>query len=681
MGVINILDISVANMIAAGEVVERPASVAKELIENSVDAGAKNITVEIQKGGIAFIRVTDDGCGMSREDLVLSVKRHATSKIKDKNDLAAITTLGFRGEALAATASVSNMRIMTKRREDFSGAVIRVDGGETRSVEETGCPDGTTVIVENLFYNVPARLKFLKRDITEGSAVAAVVEKAAMSHPDIAFRLISDGNMKLSTSGDGKLLNTLCSLFGSAAAKGYLPVKGSDTGIKAEGYISFPEQSRANRNGQNFFVSKRYIKSRTMSAALENAYSSFIQPDRFPACVLNFDIDPARVDVNVHPAKLEVKFADEKLVYDTLYYAVRGALKTMSDRPVLDINTAERQRQAEKAKITSGFMPIFDVPKDAAVQRKMDFSETPAVNKSGFSDRLPGGFGKRSGFVSVASPSPFEDRKARSDGGTAAVLNKPESGGVPAEPPAEKPDEKPAFAFGAFAVGEPKTDRSILDIRDDRPDETASFKPSPDGKNPAVEASAKPEFRYIGEAFDTYVIMETDGKIVIFDKHAAHERILFEELAANMDSEADVQLMLPPEKVVLGREAASAADECRGQIESVGFDFSINGDTAEICGVPAGLSGYEAVTLFSELVGSLSESSSVEGMAKGRFEKSLYTAACKAAIKGGRKYEKEFVMWLCEKLVEHGCVKYCPHGRPVAMEISKRELDRRFGRT
>ena len=675
MGVINILDISVANMIAAGEVVERPASVAKELIENSIDAGAKTVAVEIQRGGVAFLRVTDDGCGMSREDLVLSVKRHATSKIKDKEDLSAITTLGFRGEALAATASVSNMRIMTKRKEDFSGAMLRVDGGEMRSVEETGAPDGTTVIVENLFFNVPARLKFLKRDATEGGAVAAVVEKAALSHPDIAFRFISDGNVKISTSGDGKLENVIYSIFGASAAKGYLPIHSFDGVIRIDGYISYPEQSRTNRNGQNFFVSKRYIKSRTMSAALENAYSSFIQQERFPACVINFDIDPSRVDVNVHPAKLEVKFADEKLVYDSLYYAVRGTLKNMTERPVLDINSAERRKQAEKAKIISGFMPVTDVPKDIAVQRRMDIenqNEKPTAKPA--VPPIPEHNTAGTGYMSVMSPAPYE-RKETPAGKTTA----------PTPPPADA-EKKPStdggavFAFGAYPVSDRPIDRGALDIIADDADEPLKIQ-RPDSRNPAVEAPAKPSFRYIGEAFDTYVIMETEGKVVIFDKHAAHERILFEELAANMKTEADIQLLMPPERVTIGREAADAADECRSQIESVGFEFTVKDAVAEISGIPSGLSPYEAVTLFSELADSLSVSSSASGMAQGRFEKSLYTAACKAAIKGNRKYEKENVLWLCEKLVEYGCVKYCPHGRPVAMEISKRELDRRFGRT
>ncbi len=677
MGVINILDISVANMIAAGEVVERPASVAKELIENSIDAGASNISVEIQKGGVAFLRVTDDGCGMSREDLVLSVKRHATSKIKEKSDLDAITTLGFRGEALAATASVSNMRIMTKRREDLYGAVLRIEGGEPKSVEETGCPDGTTVIVEQLFFNVPARLKFLKRDATEGGAVAAVVEKAAMSHPEICFRFISDGNRKITTPGDGNLLNTLYSLFGADVAKSYLPVKRFDGAIRIEGFVSYPEQSRTNRNGQNFFVSHRYIKSRTMSAALENAYSSFIQPERFPACVLNFEIDPSRVDVNVHPAKLEVKFADEKLVYDALYYAVRGALKSLTDRPVLEINGNERRKREEAAKITSGFMPLFDVPKDTAVQKRFDLD-----GANGEKAGIPRGFSRREptgGFITLASPAP-DEKKAEYAADTvrpAASVPPTVSGGAGNE----KSGGEAVFAFSSHPVSEREQSRAALDIRaDDIDDGIKRIKPS-DGKNPATEASSAPEFRYLGEAFDTYVIMETDGRIVIFDKHAAHERILFEELAANMKTEPDIQLMMPPETVTLGRDQASAADECREQIEKVGFDFSVSGDKAEICGVPAGLSAYEAVTLFSELTTSLSESSSAAGLAEGRFEKSLYTAACKAAIKGGRKYEKEFVLWLCEKLVEYGCVKYCPHGRPVAMEITKRELDRRFGRT
>ena len=335
MGKINVLGFDVANLIAAGEVVDRPSSVVKELLENAIDSGADSITVEIKKGGTAFIRVSDNGCGIEYGDLPISILRHATSKIKNSTDLEAIMTLGFRGEALAAIASVSRLRIMSKQSGEEMGGLLECHGGEVVNHIKTGCANGTTVIVEDLFYNVPARKKFLKKDVTEASSITAIIEKVAMSKPDISFRYIMDGEIKYITSGDGSLINTVYALLGRDIAKKTVRVEREDNGIKVEGFISTPELVRANRNFENFYINARFVKSKTASAAIEQAYVSYIPADKFPFCVLNIEIDPSSVDVNVHPSKLEVKFSNEKLIFEAVYYAVKTALANHVSRPEL----------------------------------------------------------------------------------------------------------------------------------------------------------------------------------------------------------------------------------------------------------------------------------------------------------------------------------------------------------
>ena len=333
MGKINLLSFEVANLIAAGEVVDRPSSAVKELLENAVDSGADQITLEIQRGGVSFIRVTDNGCGMEKDDLIPAITRHSTSKIHTAADLDSILTLGFRGEALAAIASVSRLRIFSKVPGALMGALLTAEGGEVKSVEDTGCADGTTVIAEELFYNVPARRKFLKKDSTEGAAIGAVVEKIALSHPEISFRFISDGELKFLTSGNGDLRETMWALFGKDTARRSLPVDRRENGIRVHGFVCESDMFRSNRNMENFFINGRYIKSKTASAALEQAYASKIPADKFPFCVLNIELNPAAVDVNVHPAKLVVKFANEKLIFDAVYYATLSALEQAVSRP------------------------------------------------------------------------------------------------------------------------------------------------------------------------------------------------------------------------------------------------------------------------------------------------------------------------------------------------------------
>ena len=374
MGKINVLDFSVANLIAAGEVVDRPASVIKELMENAIDAGSRHITIEIQNGGVTFMRVSDDGCGMEPDDLPVAIRRHATSKIKDATDLEAILTLGFRGEALAAIASVSDIRIMSKQREAEMGAVLEAHGGNIVSRRETGGPDGTTIIVEALFANVPARRKFLKRDVTESQAVTQAVERVALSHPEIAFKLIVDGDIKLNTAGDGKLQSAIYAVFGRDFAGRLIPISGEYEGIGVSGFIGRPDNVKGNRNYQNFFINGRWIKSKTAMAALEQAFCSYLSPDKYPTCVMNLTLNPARVDVNVHPAKLEVKFSNEKMIFEAIYYTVRHALEQNETRPELKIPENKKSSTVSGAALTNSrrvsdaFAPVRDA-RDESVTR------------------------------------------------------------------------------------------------------------------------------------------------------------------------------------------------------------------------------------------------------------------------------------------------------------------------
>ena len=374
MGKINVLPFAVANLIAAGEVVDRPASVIKELMENAIDAGADRITVEIQNGGVTFMRVTDNGCGMSPEDLPVAIRRHATSKIKVAEDLDGILTLGFRGEALAAIASVSDVRIISKTADAQFGAVLEAHGGNIHSITEQGCSTGTSVIVENLFANVPARRKFLKKDVTEAMAVTANVEKVALSNPQIAFRLIVDGNLKLETAGDGNLQNTIYAVFGKEFASRLIEVSSDHEGILIKGFIGRTDNFKANRNYQNFFINGRFVKSKTAMAALEQAYTSYMPPEKFPCCVLYITINPARVDVNVHPAKLEVKFSNEKAVFEAIYYTVRTALEGNVTRPSMQLNFSTRTAKSAFApKVSEAIAPVKDGKIESLASRQLSY--------------------------------------------------------------------------------------------------------------------------------------------------------------------------------------------------------------------------------------------------------------------------------------------------------------------
>lgn len=634
MGIINVLDINVANLIAAGEVVERPSSAVKELIENSVDAGAKNVTVEIKKGGVSLLRVTDDGCGMSADDAVMSIKRHATSKIKTAADLSAIMTLGFRGEALAAISSVTKFRILTKRRDDTVGTSLTSIYGGAPKVEEAGCPDGTTVICEELFATTPARLKFLKSDSSEAAAVQGVVERAAVSHPEIAFRFISDGTMKFATAGDGSLDGAIYSVYGRAFASSLVPVSSDGGGIKITGYVSSPEFTRGNRAMQIFYVNGRSVRSKLLQAALEQAFDTYTPSGKFPSCVLDVKIHSAYVDVNIHPSKLEVKFSDERSVFSAVYYAVRSALEGKIARPLLDKNAQKAREEQEKVKITSAFAPVRERGEHTAEQMKITETEPKPAPAPEHIDIF------KYSNISINTGETLKTGNLRS---------RPE--------------------FDSYDMRAPKH----VDV---------SVEADTDAKIPDKSAKEIPEYRIAGEVFDTYVIIELEDRIILVDKHAAHERINFEILRAQMkELTPNVQLLIAPERVPLSSGEAEVCSNYKTELESVGFVFEIEDKAAKISGVPIGYDVKSGCDLFGEMISSLiDEGVPVEIKKRSVFEHALYQTSCKMSIKAGRHYGEEHLKWICDNLLRYDCIKFCPHGRPVAFEMTKRELDTRFGR-
>ncbi len=631
MGKINVLSTQVANLIAAGEVVDRPASVVKELMENSIDAHAKNITVEIKNGGVTYIRVSDDGSGITPEDMPLALKRHATSKIAKASDLAAIFTLGFRGEALAAISSVSKVRIISKTENAANGTVLFADCGDVIEVRETGCPKGTTITVEELFANVPARRKFLKKDATEAAAVCAAVEKVALSHPEIAFRLISDGNLKLESAGDGQLDHAIYSILGKDFAKRLLPVKCHSDGIDVHGYIGRSDNVKPTRNFQNFFINHRYVKSRTAMAALEQAYSSYIAPEKFPACVLFIDIHPGAVDVNVHPAKLEVKFSNEKLVFDTVYYAVRSTLEKNVDRPDLILRSSPIPAYTP----VHAFVPIID-----RTDREAAKPEQARIDQRG-----------QISFASSGAPQPFvQDVKAET--------------GVQA----------PAADAPKFV---PQIEVSLPQI----PYEKTAMPPKPVEKPDAVLC---PEYRIVGVAFNTYIFVETDGKVVVIDKHAAHERILFESLRGKLRGFSPApQMLLVPITVGLSQSDFQAVSEYAELFREIGFDFVLDDAQRQVklVQIPSALKISDVEDVFATMADRLAAGTGdIEITKQDAYEKALYQASCKAAMKGGRADNESDMRFVVEKILTIPDITVCPHGRPVVINLSKRDLDRQFGR-
>ena len=636
MGKINVLDFEIANLIAAGEVVERPSSVLKELIENSIDSGATSIVAEIKRGGVALIRVSDNGCGMERDDLPVAIKRHATSKIKSREDLERIATLGFRGEALAAISSVSGVTIITKTADAEAGSMLVSEGGRILDISEVGCAEGTTVVVENLFFNVPARRKFLKKDSTEAMNCAALVEKVALSRPDISIQLKVDGEERFKTPGDGDLLNSIYAVYGKDFASKLIKAEGTANGVRVYGYIGRSDNVRKNRNYQNVFINGRYVKSLTAMAAIEKAYTSYIAHEAFPTCVLFLEMNPAMVDVNVHPAKLEVKFASEQPVFEAIYYTVKRAIEDHEYRPEMILGGQKSERN-----YTGAFVPIGEDTK-----------------------------GKQ---LSFATPAP-------------APMAKPKEYTAPVD--YSRPMKVSSSATDIFR-GEAMTPKSSVELLEkySKAAPKSDYIPITEEKtrqnNSIPEISDAPDYKYIGEAFNCYILCEYECAMLVIDKHAAHERVIFEDLKriTERDGRVASQALLLPITVLLSPDEIACAAEFEDEISSLGFDFDLGANHANLMAIPSSIGSMEAESLFVKMIDDIIDGKGDPAVTEAiRRETALYQIACKAAIKGGRVYDRSVSEWIVKKVLELPDVIVCPHGRPIAYKLTKSELDRQFER-
>lgn len=678
MAKINILSKHMAELIAAGEVVERPASVVKELMENSIDAGATSITVEIKNGGVSYIRITDNGCGIEKEDVPKAFLSHATSKLKNETDLNSIFTLGFRGEALASVAAVSRVQLLTKTENEVSGTAFVIEGGTEKSLEQAGCPNGTTIIVRDLFYNTPARMKFLKRDVSEANAVAEVVDRIALSHPEISIRFIREGRQVLITPGDGKLISTIYSVFGKVFAESLLEVNYELDGIKIEGYVCKPVCARPSRSMQYFFLNNRYFKSRSCMASMENAYKNAIMVGKFPSCVLNIKLRPDFVDVNVHPAKTEVRFGDERKVTSALYFAVKTALETF-DTPV-QVDLSKVNKVTEKAiekgvqlqmveddtpnKLAQVFRPRPQTEMSAsAVKTEVKAEIKPEVRntvkvepKPDFFKTMPASEFK----AKVAAPKsePVVQRDEKEPDLIAAFRNK------------KKQEAEMPKAQAAPAV---KVEASEVNIQPEAKSEpTVKIIEEPKEKQP------KP-LRLLGEAFKTYIICEYDNRVCLIDKHAAHERIIFNRMKEEARSKKASQVLLKPVTVTLSKNEYSTVIDNLSVFSEAGYlveDFGSGTVIVREC--PMAVSGDDIEDTVIEIATYLTENrTDVEAE---KIDRILHTSACKAAIKAGYKNSTAEMKVLAEQVLYKNEIRYCPHGRPVLIEISKYELEKQFGR-
>lgn len=633
---INILPKHIAELIAAGEVVERPASIVKEIMENAIDAGADKITLEIKRGGITYIRITDNGCGIDRENIRKAFISHATSKISTADDLNAICTLGFRGEALASIAAVSRVEVMTRTEQEPVGTRYCIEGGEETVIDDAGCPKGTTLVVRDLFYNTPARMKFLKKDVSEGNAVASVVDRIALSHPEVSVRFIRDSKDVLFTSGDGKLDSAIYKVLGRDFASTLIPCDYELEGVRVSGYISKPFNARPNRMMQYFFLNDRFIKTRTGMVALEEAYKNSVMVGKFPACVLKIQIAPGAVDVNVHPAKTEVRFANEKMIFNAVYYCAKSALQQGDTRVQASFSR----------KVARQFMP----PPTEGKQIKIYEQQLEQIKKEA---------------------QPNQDFWTNT---TSAEFKKE----------AEKP--KP-IVFN---------DNSKFEIeKNDEPDLIPCFKPTVQEPDPASETKTEPvvtapivesepvqpevePYRVIGEAFRTYILVEQGKKLLIIDKHAAHERMLFEKFKANRDG-IETQMLLSPVTVTLSKEEYSAVLDNLDLLEKAGYHVEdFGGGMVIVNECPTAVADADLAEVIMELAGYLVTSQ--KELIPEKLDWIYHSTACRAAIKAGDRTSDYELDKFVEKLLNNPDIRYCPHGRPVLIEMSRYEIEKNFGR-
>lgn len=635
MARINVLPKEIYQLIAAGEVVERPSSVVKEMIENSLDADAKNITLEIKNGGSTYIRITDDGCGIERDDVRKVFISHATSKISKKDDLNSIATLGFRGEAMASISAVSKVELLTKAENEEIGTRYEIAGGEELEFDDAGCPNGTTIVVRDIFFNTPARMKFLKKDVTEGNQVAGIVDRMAISHPKISFRFIRDGKQVLITSGNGDLKSTVYSVLGKEMSDSLMSVDYSFNDMRITGFVSKPTASRKSRAGQYFYINNRIVKSKTAMAALEQAYKNTIMVGRFPACVLNIELNPAQVDVNVHPAKTEVRFANEKPIFDLVYYAVKTAIE--NDRTVKEVEFKENPIYRQEPK------NVYQNNDNKSFQAKFDFFKKKDEPPSQQVIKTK----PRENFWQVEAPKP-EYKIAR--------------------------DEKP----------KPRVD---INIEYEEPEEISTAESKDALKEQDIEKvvitdekdneNFIPNFKLIGEAFKTYLIVEIENELYFIDKHAAHERMNFERFKAQ--ATVETQMLLAPVVVNLTKDEFIAISENVELIKKCGFELEEFGESQIIVrAIPSLVDGDSVKDLMLEIAQKLLEHKT--DILPDKIDWIYHSASCRGAVKAGDYTSRQEQEMFVKKLLSMPNIRFCPHGRPVFIKMSKYDIEKQFGR-
>lgn len=702
MGVINVLDKHIAELIAAGEVVERPSSVIKELVENSIDAGAKNITVEIKNGGTTFMRVADDGCGIYRDDIKKAFLRHATSKVKTANDLDMISTLGFRGEALASISAVSRLQVITKNENEEIGSCYEIEGGDEISLEEAGCPTGTTFVIRDLFYNIPARSKFLKKDVAEGNAVSALMDKIVLSHPEVAFTFIRDGKQVLRTFGDGKLLSAIYSVFSKDFAKGLIPVDYTLDSVTVKGYISKPINSRPNRNMQNFFINGRFVKTRTGMAALEEAYKGSIMVGKFPSAVLQLTVPYEIIDVNVHPAKIEVRFINERPVFDAIYHAVKTALQQGDERKQIHFkeNTAfneikkvnpfnNAQAVFAKAENTPAEKPIKPIERIEPVLKNPEPKPYNPFDELDLKGEKPKSVSIDNLKMSDSS-NPFDIYSKQ------AIKRNSELENKKAEFSKQKLEKAEQLILKATQQEESLTKQEITvdDLTAESTETPIETEVSKEEVKPLKEISEnktdnndaltelpkeQTKLRFLGEAFNTYIIVEkNDNEVLIIDKHAAHERIIYEKLKADSGS-ANVQYLLTPITVTLDKIDYDAAVSNLDMFAKCSFDVEDFGNgTLLVRSAPQYLAATEIADCITEMSGYIA--SGKKDIYTEKMDWFYHNVSCRSAIKAGNKSTVQELMDIAWTLEKNPQIKYCPHGRPICIVMTKYEIEKQFGR-
>lgn len=665
---INILPKEVYSLIAAGEVVERPLSIVKEMIENSIDAGSKHITVEIKNGGTTYIRITDDGCGIAKEDVKKVFISHATSKIADAEDLNSILTLGFRGEAMASISAVAKVELLTRVSGEELGTRYEIHGGREMDFADAGCPEGTTIVVRDIFFNVPARMKFLKKDVTEGNSVQGIVERMAISHPEISFRFIREGRQVLVSSGNGDLKGTVYSVFGKELSDTLVPVDYAFEGMRVTGFVSRPHQSRKSRAMQFFFINSRLVKSTTAMAALEQAYKNNIMVGRYPACVLNIEIDAKLIDVNVHPAKIEVRFVNEKPVFNLIYYGVKTAIETGDSVKEADFGTSYDGRpykNLEKHSVKVDFLKKEEPPKQMKFSSKPlnDFWQVASPSKP-IEHKRKDSYGNAEDYViSAGNTLDKLDNAITTDYSVSVKIDFSDSG--------EKRDnsEDVILIDDSQSAGE-----RLFGIADNTPDKDNS-----DVIEIKAENEIAPEFTVVGEAFNTYIIVQIENNLYYIDKHAAHERMNFERLKAQAKDNISTQILLAPVAVKLSAEEYSAVTENLPLLAKCGIIAEDFGNmTVIVREIPSLLEGADAKDLIIETAGKLLEHKT--DLEPDKMDWIFHSASCRSAVKGGDYTTPEERELFVKKLLSMPNIRYCPHGRPVMIKISKYEIEKQFGR-